>query len=909
MLSYSPMKTTSSLALAASLLAATSLAETRVEFGGTLRLSDAYISLAPFAYLPNWTSKTSTGGYTAEPDGSYAFTLNLGPQNATLKGRATFTPAPDASSLGTTWSLTPNQPTEVAFLGIQAIFPNTLYAGATALCDGTPVAFPATEPSDPGFFRGKISTLSVRDASGTTRLSLTFPTPTDVLLQDNRRWGGNNVSLRLTIASGALAQDTPYTLSLTLAGPDTARLIPATKTVITAGQDWIPVAVEPSIIPGSALDFSAVVPHDAPAGKYGYAVAKGQNFEFEKLPGVPQRFYGVNFCFGANFVDREAAQRLAKHLARIGYNAVRFHHHDGGLTQGSPDGTTLNPKQIELFDGLAAACIEEGLYLTTDLFVSRNIPYRACGIDRDGNLSNAEAKLLIPFHEGVFQNYLQFARNFLSHVNPFTGRSYAEEPALSWIALINEGNLGNYGPDVFKRYPECSEAWKAWLAAKKAADPAAFAGIPDTIPDNLWASNALGVPEFIAFLREHEERFAKRTTEFLRSELKCRALTANMSSWYFPIAFQYARSEAYDYVDDHFYVDHPTFLERSWSLPSQCPNTNPMLGESMGAQGLVVRRILNRPFTLTEYNYSAPGRFRGVGGIATGAAAALQNWAGLWRFAWSHDSRGVHDPAHKPLAYFDMAGDPLSLAAERASICLFLRRDIPELSSTYAFTLPPDLSLHDAAPQCRANWTWASWYTKVGGLVGASLPDGTLNAGSVKDAFARPSAEVRSTLGATPIGGGALSIDSSRGTFLLNTPRTAGGFAENGTISAGVFSAELHETAATVWASSLDNNPLPTSSRILVTHLTDVQNTGITYADPDHRVLLAWGSTPHLMRNGSARVTLALSEGSFEVYALSTGGTRRHLVPSTYADGKLSFTAAINASPDTATFLYEVVRK
>lgn len=883
--------------------------ESRVEYGGVLHLLDADSSFVPSVFLPNWRMKSGTGGYTAEADGSYMFRVLLGEKEAVLGGRAFFEKKGGEGGIRAEWEFESDRDTEVSALCVQAVFSYAKYSGAVAECDGREVVFPEEEPEDPGFFRGKVTKFVLRDRGGVERLGLVFDEPTDILLQDNRRWGGKTVSMRVGGVSGRLEAGKKVGLSMELLGPDAGRLVPARKVVIEANEEWIPVEIEPEIEVGSALDFSRVVPQDAPAGKYGYAIAKGQHFEFEKKPGEAQRFYGVNFCFGANFVEEGAARRIAKHLARIGYNAVRFHHHDGGLTKGSADGTTLNPEQMKLFDGLVAACIEEGLYLTTDLYVSRGVPFRACGMDRDGNLSGDEVKMLVQFHEGVYQNYLMFARNFLTHVNSYTGRSYAEEPALSWIALVNEGNLGNYGAGIFKRYPEVTDAWKKWLAAKKQENPEGYGAVSEEIPENLWNSRDPGVAEFVEFLRESEERFARRTTDFLRNELKCRALTTNMSCWYFPVAYQVPRSESYGYVDDHFYVDHPEFLERSWSLPSRCPNTNPMLGTAMGAQGLVVRRVLDRPFTLTEYNYSAPGRFRGVGGIATGTAAALQNWAGLWRFAWSHDERGVLDPAHKPVGYFDMAGDPLSLAAERASICLFLRRDIAELPQTYAYTIPRELTAKEGAPQCRADWAWASWYAKVGGVVGDTVPEGALDAGNVTEALSRASKDVRAALGEMTMGAGALAIDSEKGAFLLRTPRTCGGFVEEGALEAGVFRAEVLGTAATVWASSLDEKPLRESSRILVTHLTDVQNSGATYADETRRILLSWGRVPHLMRMGSARISLEIAEGEFEVYALSTGGARRRRVEASVVDGRLCFEANIGVDRKDATFLYEIVRK
>ena len=42
------------------------------------------------------------------------------------------------------------------------------------------------------------------------------------------------------------------------------------------------------------------------------------------------------------------------------------------------------------------------------------------------------------------------------------------------------------------------------------------------------------------------------------------------------------------------------------------------------------------------------------------------------------------------MGYFDVSGDPLSLSAERAAICLYLRRDLPVLEKAYIARVPPD---------------------------------------------------------------------------------------------------------------------------------------------------------------------------------------------------------------------------
>ncbi|MBR7080061.1 MAG: hypothetical protein IKI40_06040, partial [Treponema sp.] len=105
-----------------------------------------------------------------------------------------------------------------------------------------------------------------------------------------------------------------------------------------------------------------------------------------------------------------------------------------------------------------------------------------------------------------------------------------------------------------------------------------------------------------------------------------------------------------------FYIDHPQFIERPWSLPSRCDNTSPVLKGTPGGGHVAFTRLLDKPFAITEYNFSGPGRFRGVGGIMTGCLVALQDWGGVWRFAYSHGNWNMFNPSGA--GYFDLASDP-----------------------------------------------------------------------------------------------------------------------------------------------------------------------------------------------------------------------------------------------------------
>ncbi len=728
------------------------------------------------------------------------------------------------------------------------------------------------------------------------------------------------------------------------------------EVVITAGPEWIPLRPELDIVPGSALDFSRLGLAEAPAGKHGHVIARpdGQ-FAFSDSPETARRFYGVNFCFGSLYLSHEESERIAERLARLGYNAFRFHHYERELIQGQTNSTTLNPQKLEQFDYLMAALIRRGIYLTTDLFVSRGVPYREIGIERDGEVPMDTFKILVPVHAGAYRNWQQFSRALLTHTNAYTQRRYADEPALALIAMINEGNFGNFFKDI-QTIPEWKQAWNKWLAEHYGTRDR-LAGVWGTslaetedpadqsvaFPERLQAEG-LRARDCIAFLADTERAMVQKMKSFLRDELGCRALISNSSSWTRFTTDQGTR-QVYDYVDDHFYVDHPQFLEESWRLPSRCPNTSPIAEGAPGGRGITFTRLFDKPFTVTEYNYSGPGRFRGVGGILTGAMGALQGWGGIWRFAYSHSRGNLFTAAQ--MGYFDMATDPLSQAAERASICLFLRGDLQTAPHSVGLVMTKaDLARPaNKIPALAPNWHWLAWVTRVGTQVlpsaDARIPESLV----VPLAWQTPNVAYRPgqalpldpySLDATRLIAalqqrqacptemaprpadkffrsetGQITINGPRDVLLLDTPRTAGGYAPAGQdIEAlkGGLRIAITGADATVWVSALDPNPILQSKHLLVTHLTDLQNSEIRYREAERKTLLSWGHLPYLVRAGKADIHLAIKDGSqCRVWPLTPGGKRLSPIAAQVQSGSLVFTADIAADPGSgARILYEI---
>ncbi len=928
---------------------------------GGVQLARGKEKIAEFGaglFTPQWDSAEATAE-TRQTDSADRRHLRIAvPGGGQVAGWAAV--AADGEQLKAQYEFTPDRDVVLPSLHVSVNFDIPTLAGGRWTADARSGTFPK-EFGEVSIFTGAIRTLAIElPAGGSLRWS--FPTPTSVLLQDNRRWGPS-YSVRIFRAASAekpFAKGVPVTIGFALAATGGVRVEHDMPVTIVADKDWIPLPLELDIAPGSALDFSALGLQDAPAGKHGWLKANSDGtFFFERQPGKPARFYGVNFCFSAHYITHEQSDRLAQRLVRLGYNAVRLHHYESELTESQRERTSLNPEKLDQLDYLVAACIRRGIYVTTDLFVSRPVDVTLFLPDSESSRRDAmnRFKVLAALHPGAFENWKTFARNLLQHVNPYTQRAYKDEPGLAWLALVNEGNLGNF-VQLAKDIPEYRAAWNRWLAErykdraglaaawgsalKSEEDPAAGTV---TLDGSVHSADLRG-RDLVLFMAKVERDFLIRATAFLRQELGARALVTNMNGWTNHATSQSIRREM-DYVDDHFYVDHPRFLEQSWRLPSRCPNTSPVASGASGGRHLAFTRLFDKPFTVSEYNYSAPGQYRGVGGILTGALGAIQDWDSIWRFAYSHSRDNLFQPGK--LDYFNMASDPLGQAAERASICLFLRGDMRAAPHSASIVMTEADFRQPAAkiPSLAPSWHWAAWLTRVGtqvvddpGQAAAHdlvLPLGwaTSASGSAAAAAARADdpyqideeqlLDLLRQRGILAAGNptdpgknvfqcetGEITIDGPRDCMTLNTPRTAGGFAPAGeTIRAshGVQIA-VQDTDATVWVSSLDDQPIRESRRLLVTHLTDLQNTEIRYAERARQTLLAWGKLPHLVRAGKAEVRLQLRDPArCRVWALSTAGRRLVEVPCRTTAGELNFTADVAGCGDHGAILcYEIAR-
>lgn len=813
---------------------------------------------------------------------------------------------------------------------------------------------PANRHFSPHVARSSAQELNIDTTMGT----MTFQLSPDnsMLIQDGRNWGGNTFTFRNSVVKGLkrlpgetmarLEKGAQYIIPLTITFPEPLVIVYNTPVTFTQNDSWIPLDNKLEIEKGSVLDFTDVIKLDAPAGKYGWTKANGQNFVFEKLPGVQQRFYGVNLCFSAHDLTHEQSDILADRLARFGYNTVRFHHHENALTKANKvDSCTFDKERIDRFFYLFAALKKRGIYMTTDMYVSREVNAHEIYPGAKGTINSTEFKQLCPVNRNAMENWKKFSRAFLGTVNPYTGLTLAEDPALNTICMINEGGPSGLATASFPKqfHKAWLDAWNAWIAknyptpeARRSIDITKFptTEYPTIVGPGAYGS-ALG-----RFLFDTHQAMYKEMTQFLRTELKCKALFTDMNNGGRTLWAQGSRN-TFDYIDHHFYIDHPEFFGIPWRLPMKFDNLSVIKTGIVGGAYSSFLRSLDKPFTITEWNYSGPGKYRGIGGIMTGCLASLQNWAGLWRFAYSHDNF-MFNPKLRFATCFDVVADPLMQINDRATICLFMRQDLKPANTTIAVSADIDWNKKAGTREQAYHFQWMglNLIAKIGSCFGKT--DTACNA-DISVSMTPDAPKAKHHIETTTPGGFSIGeqifntlrkqnwlpqgnktdlakniyqtadnqfmVDGTKNTMTLNTPMTAGGFAEAGNIvETDVATFDIKDSDATVWVSSVTDEPIKSSSRILLSHVTELQNSNQKYADKDCTVLIAWGRQPYLIKNGSVNAELKLDNPQdVTVYCVDMSGKRLDKLPTTVKDGKLCFTLCIEKN-GKAQLLYELTR-
>lgn len=599
---------------------------------------------------------------------------------------------------------------------------------------------------------------------------------------------------------------------------------------------------------------------DAPAGKDGFI--RVRNGHFARPNGQRIRFWGVHFTdWSRGSVEIPPQQDMpmwATTLARFGVNLVRLHFLDlpaprGIVDSHGADSRSFDAQQLDRLDFEIAELKKRGIYVDLNLNVGRS--YKAGDGVRDFDKIQW-AKGLTLYDPRLIELQKEYARNLLTHVNPYTKTAYRDEPAIAVVEILNENAiyLGFRAPTPYYD-EELTSLYNAWLARHRTPEQlqnlrrlAAVAG--DAPIPRLKGAEAASTPKErydteMAFFMDTEARFYDDMSAYLKNDLGVKVPitgTADHSHTSSPYPMLVSLSRL-DNLDGHVYWQHPG---------SPPPVNTPMVNDPLHSTVVQLSRtaFAGKPYTVSETNHPFPNEWASEGIPLLAAYGSLQDWDAIVMYTFEPKLAAdwkpyVGDP-------FDISLDPVRMTEMATGALTFLRGDVRAARQTVTRTYSPEQVLASRLlPR-----TEQPYFTP-----GFPLALPLEHAVRIRSLDGPPTAPI-ATRDQNPIVSdtGELSWKTSEGKNGLVTVETGrtealiGFVAANPTVLHNL-SATLDNKFSTLVLSSLDGRPLDRCTKMLLTAGSRVANTGMKWNDTRTRVLNQGGS-PSLIEPVTGTVTL-----------------------------------------------------
>jgi hypothetical protein len=408
--------------------------------------------------------------------------------------------------------------------------------------------------------------------------------------------------------------------------------------------------------------------NERPAGKHGRVKADGESLRFED--GTPIRFWGANLQAYALFKGKkEDVATQAKRIAALGYNLIRLHHHDsdwvtpnvfeksGGTTQ------KLDDEALDLLDWWVKCLKDEGIYVWLDLHVGRQF-LKGDGIDGFAELAKQQGSgkgfnYVNPRVEKLMQ---EFASKYVTRTNRYTGKTWADEPALAFVLVTNENDLTFHFANLL--LPDKGNPVHRKLFEAQAREIAKRAGIAASVATKVWEPGPAKI-----VLNEIEHQYDARAIGRLRAD-GVKALVATTSFWGAQSLYSLPSLAGGDVIDVHSYG-------KAESL-----GTNPRY-EANFVSWIGAAQIAGRPLSITEWNVEYPSRDRFIAPLYVAAVGSLQGWDAPMIYGYSQVP--VEKP-EKPDTYSTW-NDPALTALMPAAALMFRQGHVKEAQKTYRLDL------------------------------------------------------------------------------------------------------------------------------------------------------------------------------------------------------------------------------
>ncbi|HEV3121719.1 MAG TPA: hypothetical protein VGY53_07445, partial [Isosphaeraceae bacterium] len=398
--------------------------------------------------------------------------------------------------------------------------------------------------------------------------------------------------------------------------------------------------------------------------------------------------------------------------------------------------------------------------------------------------------------------------------------------------------------------------------------------------------------DWIHFLWDTEDRYWSGMSRFLKDELKVRSLVVGTQMGWSPFPIQ----AKLDVIDSHSYWQHPRFPGRAWDMDNWSVQNISMAGAPDGGTlpHLALARVAGKPFICTEYNHPAPNTFSSEAFLLLSAYAAMQDWDGIFAFAYSH--RGGEWDTQKITSFFDIDQHPAKMVTLPAAAAMFVRGDLPTPAARLRATVSQDAALErvrQAGPYLGADAFGIERLAALRAAVELGL-DGAPALHEMKQTAAAP---------AWVWGAGGkrvVTVDTARSKALIGSIDPADKFA--------LGDVEIdHVTSRQGWAAlsltAIDGTSFRSPGHVLLTATGDVENTGMKWKNAEKTSVGSdWGKAPTLVEGITARIALPGAARGTTAWSLDERGQRKRAMPVGEAGGR----ALLELGPKYQTLWYEI---
>ena len=161
------------------------------------------------------------------------------------------------------------------------------------------------------------------------------------------------------------------------------------------------------------------------------------------------KFFGTNIAYDSCFPEKEDSMKIAKRLAQLGINLIRFHSMDNediwGRRYYNNVHSIMDENQLDKLHYFLYCLKSNGIYANLNMHVTRNYP--EIFYDQEILKYFMYGKGIDRFYPSLIREQLNYIKDLLGSYNNYTGYKLGDDPMILNIELNNENSIYNLEDD------------------------------------------------------------------------------------------------------------------------------------------------------------------------------------------------------------------------------------------------------------------------------------------------------------------------------------------------------------------------------------------------------------------------------------------------------------------------------